>query len=74
MQAEVQVNSETIERLHKQGGLLRRKYLAEFANDPTSRATSVSRSNLIALRHTLRQTYGDCVTLDVTNALGLDSI
>jgi len=56
---------EVIERLEEQSGLLLRTYEAEFAKDPTSHATESSRSNLIALQHTISQIYA----LDVTNAL-----
>ena len=47
----------TIVRLEKQGELLLKLYLAERAKDPTSRATESSRSNVIALRHTITQMY-----------------
>jgi hypothetical protein len=50
---------ETIERVRKQSALLLRLYRAELANDPTSRGTESSRSNLMALRHTIAQMYGD---------------
>ena len=42
----------------KQSGLLLRLYQAERSKDPASRATESSRSNLIALRHTIAQIYG----------------
>jgi hypothetical protein len=48
-----------IERLGKQGKLLLRIYQAELAKDPSSQATESSRSNVIALRHTVQQIYGD---------------
>jgi hypothetical protein len=38
-------------------------YQAEFAKDPTSRATESSRSNVIALRHTIKQMYGEATEL-----------
>ena len=56
---------EVIERLEEQSGLLLRTYEAEFAKDPTSHATESSRSNLIALRHTISQIYGESTALDV---------
>jgi hypothetical protein len=40
-------------------------YQAEFDQDPTSHASS--RSNAIAMRHTVRQIYGDAVARDVAN-------
>lgn len=70
MHTEAQLNSDTIERLEEQSGLLLRTYQAELAKDPTSHATKSARSNLIALRHTIRQTYGESAALDVTAALG----
>ena len=59
MQSEDQLHLGTIERVRKQGALLLRLYPAELASDPTSRATESSRSNLMALRHTIAQMYGD---------------
>ena len=50
---------ETIERVKKQSALLLRLYQSELARNPTSRATESSRSNLMALRHTIAQLYGD---------------
>jgi hypothetical protein len=47
----------TIVRVEKQGELLLKVYLAERAKDPSSRATESSRSNVIALRHTITQMY-----------------
>jgi len=59
MQSEEQFRLGTIERVRKQNALLLRLYEAELASDPTSRATESSRSNLMALRHTIAQMYGD---------------
>jgi hypothetical protein len=59
MQSEAQLDVKTMERVKKQSALLLRLYEAELASDPTSRATASSRSNLIALRHTITQLYGD---------------
>jgi hypothetical protein len=64
-------NATTLERLGEQSGLLLRTYQAEFAKNPTSRATESSRSNLIALLHTINQIYGAAISLIVTDALGL---
>jgi hypothetical protein len=55
----MQIDVETIERLAKQSGLLRRMYQRELAKDPSSRATEASRSNMIALRHSIDQIYGE---------------
>jgi hypothetical protein len=65
MQLVEQLDSVTIERLRKQGEFLLRIYRAEFAKDPTSRATESSRSNVIAMHHTVRQLYGEAVAWDV---------
>lgn len=73
MHGEAQLNSETVERLEEQSGLLRRIYEAEFAKDPTSRATESARSNLIALKHSIGQIYGESVVVDVANALAFAS-
>ncbi len=70
METEAQLDSKTIGRLEEQSGLLLRIYQAEFAKDPDSRATGTSRSNMIALRHTINQIYGEAAALDVTNAVG----
>ena len=66
MQLIEQLDSVTIERLREQGQFLLRIYRAEFAKDPTSRATESSRSNTIAMHHTVRQMYGEAVA-DVAN-------
>jgi hypothetical protein len=59
--------SGTIERLKEQDEFLLGIYQAEFAKDPTSHATESSRSNVIALRHTLKQMYGEVVATEVDN-------
>ena len=69
MQIEAHFDAETIERLEEQSELLLRMYQAEFAKDPTSLATESSRSNMIALRHSIDQIYG-AAGLDVANAMG----
>ena len=67
MQLVEQLDSVTIERLRKQGEFLLRIYRAEFVKDPTSRAAESSRSNVIAIQHTVRQMYGEAVVRDVAN-------
>ncbi len=57
----------TIERLSKQSGLLLRMYQAELAKDPVGHGTKSSRSNMIALWHTIRQIYGKAVARSVAN-------
>jgi hypothetical protein len=61
------LDSETIKRLGQQGGFLLTTYLAELAKNPASRATESSRSNVIALWHTIKQIYGNAVARDVAN-------
>jgi hypothetical protein len=62
MRCEEQLDLQTMERVKKQSALLLRLYEAELAKDPTSLAAESSRSNLIALRHTIAQLYGDDVS------------
>jgi hypothetical protein len=69
MHLEALVSSETIERLEEQSRLLLRMYRVEFAKDPTSPATEHTRSNMIALRHSITQIYGQAAALDVANAM-----
>jgi hypothetical protein len=64
-----ELDSETIERLGKQGGLLLSMYHAELAKDPASRATESSRSNVIALWHTIKQIYGKTAARDVAKVV-----
>jgi hypothetical protein len=59
MGSEEQLDLGTMERVGKQSALLLRLYEAELASDPTSQATASSRSNLMALRHTIAQLHGD---------------
>ena len=55
----------TSERLRKQEELLERIYRANYAQNPYSLATKISRSNLIAVQHTARQVYGTEIPQDV---------
>ena len=71
MQLIEELDSGAIERLRKQGGFLLRIYQAEIAKDPTSRATESSRSNVIAMEHTVRQMYGEAVERDVANPISV---
>ena len=61
MPMEVHLDAATRERLEEQSGLLLRIYEAAFAKDPASQATRNSRSNMIALRHSINQVYGEAV-------------
>ena len=67
MQIEAHLDAETIGRLEEQSELLLRMYQAEFAKDPTSLATESSRSNMIALRHSINQIYGEAAASDVVH-------
>ena len=64
---EAHISAETIERLEKQSRLLLRTYQAELAKDPESSATESSRSNMIALHHSIEQIYGAAATLEVNS-------
>ena len=61
MPMEAHLDAATRERLEEQSGLLLRIYEEEFAKDPASQATRNSRSNMIALRHSINQVYGEAV-------------
>jgi hypothetical protein len=67
MQVAEQLDPVTIERLRKQAGFLQRIHQAEFDRDPSSHATESSRSNVIAMQHTVRQMYGETVARNVGN-------
>ena len=69
MHSDAQLDPETVERLEEQSRLLLRTYELEMARNPASRATESARSNLIALRHTVNQIYGESVAHDVTDGL-----
>jgi hypothetical protein len=68
LHTEARLDAETSERLQEQSGLLLRIYQADFAKDPTSPATESSRSNMIALRHSINQIYGQAAGLEVAKA------
>jgi hypothetical protein len=65
MEVAEQLASVTIERLRKQREFLLRIYQTEFAKDPTSHAAESSRSNVIAMQHTVRQLYGEAIARDL---------
>jgi hypothetical protein len=58
----MQIDAETIERLNLQSELLLRMYQLELAKDSSSHATGSSRSNMIALRHSIDQIYGEAAS------------
>ena len=70
MQPVEEPGSETIEHLTKQVRFLLGIHQAELAQDPTSHATGSSRSNLMAVQHTVRQVYGEAVVRDVADLVG----
>lgn len=67
MQLMDELASETIQHLRKQGRFLLRIHLAELAKDAASYATKSSRSNLMAIQHTVKQVHGEAVARDVAN-------
>jgi hypothetical protein len=59
--------SESIERLGKQSRFLLRMHQAELSKDPTSHATASSRSNMMAVQHTVEQIYGEAAAQGVSD-------
>jgi hypothetical protein len=68
-----QLASGAIERLGQQGKFLRRIHQEELAKNPLSHATKSSRSNLMAVRHTVRAMYGEAVARNVANLVILNA-
>jgi hypothetical protein len=66
-----ELDSGSIKRLGKQVRLLLRIHQAELAKDATSHATESSRSNLMAVQHTVKQMYGEAVARDVADLVTL---
>ena len=66
-----ELNAGILKHLVKQGGFLLKLHQVEIAKDPTSRATESSRSNLLAVRHTVKQVYGSAVAIDVADLVKL---
>ena len=71
MDTDTHSSAAIIDRLAEQSGLLLRSYQSDFGKDPTSHATESSRSNLIALLHTIHQVYGETVSQGVAKTLGV---
>ena len=67
MQLMEDLDSGSITRLGKQHRFLLRMHQAELAKDPLSRATKSSRSNLMAVQHTVGEMYGEAVARNVTS-------
>jgi hypothetical protein len=61
-----ELDSISIGRLGKQGRFLLRIHQADLAKDPASHATKSSRSNLMAVQHTVKEMYGEAVARDVS--------
>jgi hypothetical protein len=72
MQVAEELDSGSIKRLGEQGKYLLRIHQADLAKDPTSRATESSRSNLMAVQHTIKQMYGEAVARDVANLVDVE--
>jgi len=73
MNRKAHFDADTIERLDEQSELLLKIYETDLAKDPMSAATKSSRSNMIALRHSINQIYGQVAASEVDGALGTDS-
>jgi len=69
MQLMAEPDAKSLEHLRKESSFLLKLYLAEFKKDPSGHATESSRSNLMAVQHTLRQIYGEAVALKVELSL-----
>ena len=70
MQVVEELRSESIARLGRQHSLLLQIHQANLANNPTSHATMSSRSNLIAVQHTVEEIYGEAFARNVTTLGG----
>jgi hypothetical protein len=68
MQLMEELASETIQHLRKQSRFLLRIHQAELAKDAASHATKSSRSNLMAVLHTVKQMHGEAVARTVANS------
>jgi hypothetical protein len=66
-----ELDSGSIKRLKRQFRFLVGIHQAELAKDPTSHATESSRSNFMAVQHTVKQMYGEAVARDVANLVTL---
>jgi hypothetical protein len=71
MQPVEELGSGLIRRLEKQFRFLLRVHQAELGKDSTSHATESSRSNLMAVQHTVNQLYGEAVARNVGNLVTL---
>jgi hypothetical protein len=65
-----ELDSIAITRLGQQGRFLLRIHQADLAKDPLSHATKSSRSNLMAVQHTVKEMYGEAIARDVANLGG----
>ena len=62
-----ELDSGSVTRLGQQGRFLLRIHQANLAKDPLSHATKSSRSNLMAVQHTVGEMYGEDVARDVAD-------
>jgi hypothetical protein len=67
------IDSMSINRLGKQSRFLLRIHQADLAKNPTSHATKSSRSNLMAVQHTVKEMYGEAVARNVANLVILNA-
>jgi hypothetical protein len=67
MQFIEELDSGSITRLGKQYRLLLSLHQGDLATDPLSHATESSRSNLMAVLHTVKQMYGEAVAGDMAS-------
>jgi len=73
MNREAHCGANTIERLEEQSELLLKIYESDLAKHPMSAANKSSRSNMIALWHSINQIYGEVAASAIAGALGTDS-
>lgn len=60
-----ELDFQSITRLGKQYRLLLKMHHGNLSKDPLSHATELSRSNLMATQHTVKEIYGEAVARDL---------
>jgi hypothetical protein len=73
MQVVEELDSKSLTRFGKQHRLLLEIHQKNLASNPTSRATMSSRSNLIAVQHTVSEMYGEAVLRNVDHLVILNA-
>jgi hypothetical protein len=73
MQVVEELDSQSLTRFGKQHRLLLEIHQTNVANNPTSPATMSSRSNLMAVRHTFRDMYGEAIARTVDHLVLLNA-